>query len=279
MDDAERARLVAEIFAESDPKRKAELVAERKARRKTAILAESDLKRKAELIAELIAELKAEIDAEDDSTRKAELIAELKAELNVAIKAESDPKRKAELKKEFFALVNAPLLLHEPINKELHADIRAYIDAPNATHAGHKTYPITPKLAASVARWPKATEDIVVYRGQSKKHLKLPGTEKPFFSATDSLEIARDFGQWPDGNIFKITLKPGVRFLRVLPATSEGEILVAADGVLEYGDKKVRVGDSNRWNMAIPVTIYPKPEGGRRTKRRRTRRQRTRRNV
>ena len=207
-----------------------------------------------------------------------------RARLNAAIDAESDPKRKAELKKEFIALfraakaaVDAP---HKALYEELKGDIDDYVNY-SGTSEIHKTFPISPKLAASVARWPKVTEELVVYRGQSKKHLKLPGAEKAFLSATDGLNTAREFAG-KGGNIFKITLKPGVRFLKTYGALEGGgeqEVFVATDGVVEYGDEKVRVEDKGMLmrNMAIPVTIYPKPEGGRRTRRRLTRRRLTRR--
>jgi hypothetical protein len=152
---------------------------------------------------------------------------------------------------------------HQALNEELQADIDAY------ANGGQRSFPISDKLATSVARWPAVTEELVVYRGQPKEFSQLPMMtrydKRPFFSATYGLDIAKRFaGQ--GGLIFKITLKPGVRFLR-LTHTNEAEVFVAADGLAEYGTTKVRVtnpDDRKSWAMAWPVTLSPTPTGGRR---------------
>lgn len=162
---------------------------------------------------------------------------------------------------------------HRALNEELEKDIDKYAAGQQ------RSYPISDKLAASVARWPVVTEELVLYRGQPKEFSTLPMAtpyiNRPFFSATYGLDIAKKFAG-KGGLIFKITLKPGVRFLR-LTHTNEAEVFVAADGVAEYGTTKVRVTDPDlgTWAMAWPVTLSPKPTGGRRTRRRRTRRRRS----
>jgi hypothetical protein len=152
---------------------------------------------------------------------------------------------------------------HQALNEELEKDIDDYAAGKQVSGK------ISPALRASVARWPVVTEERVLYRGQPKEFSTLPmvplSNERPFFSATYGLDIAKRFAG-KGGLIFKITLKPGVRFLR-LTHTNEAEVLVAADGVAEYGTTKVRVtnpDDRQSWAMALPVTLSPAPTGGRR---------------
>lgn len=151
---------------------------------------------------------------------------------------------------------------HVELNKELEKDILDY------TSGAQKSFPISKKLAASVERWPVATEEIVVYRGQPKANKTLP-TYTPFFSTTTRLDIAKRFAQYAsdNGQVFVIKIQPGVRFL-VITLSGESEILVAANGVAEYGTTKVRVKDAVTWTMATPVTYSPPPTGGRRKTRR-----------
>lgn len=161
---------------------------------------------------------------------------------------------------------------HKLLNEELEKDILAY------TSGAQKSFPISKKLAASVERWPVATEEIVVYRGQPKANKTLPLSTKiipiPFFSTTTRLDIAKRFAAYAadNGQVFVIKIQPGVRFL-IITLSGESEILVAANGVAEYGTTKVRVKDSVTWTMATPVTYSAAPSGGRRkTRRRKTRR-------
>jgi hypothetical protein len=170
---------------------------------------------------------------------------------------------------------------HEALIKELglEKDLEIYM------RGGQFSFPITPKLAASVARWPVATEEFDVYRGQPKpkdkksptKYLPLPlmtpYDRRPFFSTSMSIAVAKTFAGYatPTGDTFKITVKPGVRYLK-LSSMGEAEILVAADGVAEYGPEKVRVTGDYTWTMSWPVTYSPKPSGGRRKTRRAARR-------
>ena len=131
---------------------------------------------------------------------------------------------------------------------------------------------ITPKLAASVSRWPVATKEFDVYRGQPKdmkdpknpKSRPLPAysPERSFFSTSLNVRVARTFAGYscPAGDVFKITVKPGVRYLQV-SNNFETEILLAADGVAEYGPKKVRatdLDDSTNFCQAWPVTYSPR---------------------
>jgi hypothetical protein len=130
---------------------------------------------------------------------------------------------------------------------------------------------VTPKLAASVARWPVATEEFDVYRGQPKdmkdpknpKSRPLPAysPERSFFSTSLNVRVARTFAGYScsAGDVFKITVKPGVRYLQV-SNNFETEILLAADGVAEYGPTKVRATDvdTREWCMAWPVTYSPR---------------------
>jgi len=170
---------------------------------------------------------------------------------------------------------------HEALIKELgiEKDLEIY------TRGGQLSFEITPKLEASVARWPVTTEELVVYRGQPKpkdkkaptKYLPLPLItrldRRPFFSTSLGIEIAKRFAEYanPTGDTFKITVKPGVRYLQ-LSAMGEAEVLIASDGVAEYGEKKVRVNGLSTWAMSWPVTYSPKPSGGRRKTRRLRRR-------
>ncbi len=136
------------------------------------------------------------------------------------------------------------------------------------------TVEITPKLAASVSHWPVATREFVVYRGQPKpkkddpkvttEYLPLPAysPERPFFSTSLDLRVARTFARYstPAGDVFKITVKPGVRYLQI-SNNFETEILLAADGVAEYGPKKNQArdpDDSTNFCLAWPVTYSPR---------------------
>ena len=170
---------------------------------------------------------------------------------------------------------------HDALVEELKKDLETY------TRGGQVSFPITPKLAASVARWPVTTEELVVYRGQPKpkdkntptKYLPLPlmtpYDRRPFFSTSMGLDVAKTFADYsfPKGDVFKITVKPGVRHLQ-LSNMGEAEILIAADGVAEYGPDKVRVKADGTWTNAWQVTYSPKPTGGRRKTRRRSLRRR-----
>ena len=141
--------------------------------------------------------------------------------------------------------------------------------------------PISEALADSVAGWAVATEEFVVYRGQPKNKedpktplpLPLDYRNRPFFSTTLGLEVAKRFAKYatPEGDVFKITVKPGIRYKQV-SKDYEAEILIAANGVAEYGEKKVRVSDKDlgTWTNAWSVTYSPKPTGGRRKTRRRS---------
>jgi len=151
-----------------------------------------------------------------------------------------------------------------------------------------RSFPISEALADSVAGWAVATEEFVVYRGQPKNTkdpktplpLQLDYRNRPFFSTTLGLDVAKRFAEYatPKGDVLKITVKPGIRY-RQVSKDYEAEILIAADGVAEYGEKKVRVADKDLgiWGMAWPVTYSPrppKPTGGRRKTRRRSLRRR-----
>jgi len=180
-----------------------------------------------------------------------------------------------------------PMEAHDALVEELKEDLKLY------TAGGQVSFPITPKLAASVARWPVATEEFVVYRGQPKpkpkdtrvttKYLPLPlmtpYDRRPFFSTSLGLDVAKQFAKYayPEGDVFKITVKPGVRHLQ-LSAMGEAEILIAADGVAEYGDAKVKASNEIVKNLSVwPVTYSPKPPkptAGRRKTRRRSLRRR-----
>jgi hypothetical protein len=166
---------------------------------------------------------------------------------------------------------------HEGLNKELETDIEAY------TRGGQRSFPISKKLAASVERWPVATEEIIVYRGQPKEFNLLPMSSGsfsiPFFSSTTRIDIAKKFAALAPkgGQVFMIKIQPGVHFL-VISGSQEGEVLVESNGIAKYGAKKERVSEPGSWTMATPV-IYnppppkptPPPTGGRRKTRRRTR--------
>ena len=142
------------------------------------------------------------------------------------------------------------------------------------TYMGN-TVEITPKLAASVSHWPVATKEFDVYRGQPKdmkdpknpKSRPLPAysPERSFFSTSLDLRVARTFAGYssPAGDVFKITVKPGVRYLQI-SNNLETEILLAADGVAEYGPKKVRAtdpDDNTNFCQAWPVTYSPRTPG------------------
>jgi hypothetical protein len=75
------------------------------------------------------------------------------------------------------------------------------------------------------------------------------------------LDVAKRFAEYatPKGDVFKITVKPGIRYKQV-STDYEAEILIAANGVAEYGEKKVRVADKDLgiWGMAWPVTYSPR---------------------
>jgi hypothetical protein len=171
---------------------------------------------------------------------------------------------------------------HAALVEELKEDLKAY------TRGGQSSFPISDALWDSVSRWPVATEEFVVYRGQPKppaekkktmKHLPLPLVDlynkRPFFSTSMGLDVAKTFAKYayPEGDVFKITVKPGIRYL-VLTTMGEAEILVAGDGVAEYGDAKVKASNEIVKNLSVwPVTYSPrppKPTGGRRKTRRRS---------
>lgn len=169
---------------------------------------------------------------------------------------------------------------HKTLVEELMPDLVEY------TSGGQNSFPITPKLAASVARWPVATEEFVVYRGQPKNKkdpkkplalpLMTPYDRRPFFSTSMGLDIAKQFADYafPKGDVFEITIKPGVRYLH-LSTMGEAEILIAADGVATYGDTKVKRSNDVVKNLSVwTVTYAPKPSGGRRKTRRRSLRRR-----
>jgi hypothetical protein len=161
---------------------------------------------------------------------------------------------------------------HAELNKELEKDIGDY------TKGQQRAGVVSPKLADSVERWPLATEEILVYRGQPKTFKKLPifTREVPFFSSTDRLDIATRFAKYASdgGQVFVIKIQPGVRFL-VVSGSPESEILVEGNGIAEYGTSKVRVQNSITWTMATPITYKPKSTGGRPKTRRRTRSRRS----
>jgi hypothetical protein len=152
--------------------------------------------------------------------------------------------------------VNATKTLILNLNEELNKDLVAY------TKGGQRSFPISPALAASVARWPVVQEEnFIVYRGQSKEYTQLPLKKdiggRPFFSTTDFLYVAnRGIFGGDGGNIFMLTLKPGVRYLPVIGG-DEAEVLVEAGGVPVYADKKVMVSDSVGKRGVRPVTYYP----------------------
>jgi hypothetical protein len=157
---------------------------------------------------------------------------------------------------------------HKALNVELEKDLNAYLGGMQAS------FPISKRLADSVARWPVAEKELVVYRGQPKEFAKLPlqtiYDRRPFFSATWDLAIAKKFGE--GGNVFKITIQPGVRFLKITHS-NEAEVLLASDGIADMGTEKVWVTDKDTKARAkaIPVVYSPKPSGGRRKTRRRRR--------
>jgi hypothetical protein len=138
---------------------------------------------------------------------------------------------------------------HAALRKELKHDIAAYM--------GDNV--VSDKLIDSVSRWPVATEEFVVYRGQPKENTELP-TRDHFFSATWGVDVAKRFAQeyTTKGNVLAITVKPGVRYLE-LSYHGEREVLLEGGGLATYGAKKVRVKDDVTWTMAIPVTYAPKP--------------------
>lgn len=152
--------------------------------------------------------------------------------------------------------VNATKTLIHTLNEELKDDLVAY------TKGGQRSFPISPALAASVARWPVVQgENFIVYRGQSKEYTQLPLKKdvggRPFFSTTDFLYVAnRGLFGGDGGNIFMLTLKPGVRYLPVIGG-DEAEVLVEAGGVPVYADKKVMVSDSVGKRGVRPVTYSP----------------------
>lgn len=158
---------------------------------------------------------------------------------------------------------------HKQLNIELEKDIEGY------TRGFQRSFPISPKLAASVATWPIADKEIIVYRGQPKEFNMLPMPTKsmtlPFFSTTTRLDIAQTFAKYAPkgGQVFVIKIQPGVRFL-VISGSGEGEILVAANGIAEYGSSKVQVKQPEAKGSATPVIYKPQPTGGRRKTRRRT---------
>ena len=129
------------------------------------------------------------------------------------------------------------------------------------------------KLYATVPEWPLTTEDLVVYRGQGSD-TKLPNdgfSRLPMATTTDITVTRRPEFAGPTGPVFQITVKPGIPYLDLRAMNpSEQEMLVVAptsslstrpDRILAtYGDKKVKVGKYS----AIPVTLSPKPTGGRR---------------
>jgi hypothetical protein len=152
--------------------------------------------------------------------------------------------------------VNATKTLILNLNEEFKDDLVAY------TKGGQRSFPISPALGASVARWPVVQgENFIVYRGQSKEYTQLPlmtdTNRRPFFSTTDFLYVAnRGLFGGDGGNIFMLTLRPGVRYLPVIGG-DEAEVLVEAGGVPVYADKKVMVSDSAGKRGVRPVTYYP----------------------
>jgi hypothetical protein len=163
---------------------------------------------------------------------------------------------------------------HETLNVELEKDLDVYMDPGTS-------YRITDALWNSVKRWPVAEKEFVVYRGQPKEFAKLPlqtiYDRRPFFSATWGIAIAKKFGE--GGNVFKITVQPGVRFLK-LTHTNEAEVLLASDGIADMGAEKVWVVDTDTKARAkaIPVVYSPKPASGSGRRSKTRRRQRVRRN-
>ena len=155
------------------------------------------------------------------------------------------------------------------------AGLEAYMSGKATSH------PISEALADSVAGWTVATEEFVVYRGQPKNKedpktplpLPLDYRNRPFFSTTLGLDVAKRLAEYatPKGDVFKITVKPGIRY-RQVSNNYEAEILIAADGVAEYGEEKVwaRDKDLDIKGKVWPVTYSPKPRGGRRKTRRRS---------
>jgi hypothetical protein len=152
--------------------------------------------------------------------------------------------------------MNATKTLIHTLNEEFKDDLVAY------TKGGQRSFPISPALAASVARWPVVQgENFIVYRGQSKEYTQLPlmtdTNRRPFFSTTDFLYVAnRGIFGGDGGNIFMLTLMPGVRYLPVIGG-DEAEVLVEAGGVPVYADKKVMVSDSVGKRGVRPVTYSP----------------------
>jgi hypothetical protein len=149
---------------------------------------------------------------------------------------------------------------------DLETDIRTYMS---------NSVVITPKLAASMARWPVATKEFVVYRGQPKpkkddpkvttKYLPLPlmdlYNKRPFFSTSLGLDVAKQFAEYayPIGDTFKITVKPGIRYLK-LSSMGEAEVLLAADGVADYHEREW-VSNSGVRLMPWIVTYSPRTPG------------------
>jgi len=172
--------------------------------------------------------------------------------------------------------------LIESLNKELwEKGLKAYVSGQQVS------FPISSALGASVARWPvvKEGEVLTVYRGQPKVvhrglrkvvipaelPLRTPTNPRPFFSTTDYLYIAnRDIFGGKGGNVFKVTVMPGVRYLPILES-AEGEVLIDAGGVAVYGTTKIHDSDAVGKRQVIPVTYSPQPTptGARRTRRRR----------
>jgi len=112
---------------------------------------------------------------------------------------------------------------HKALQVEFEKDFEAY------AKGGQISFPVSPRFAASVARWPKVPEGfkVTVYRGQSAKYTNLP-TGVVLMSTSSAVELAKRFADKPCC-LFEIALLPGTPFL-ITDNWAEAELLVGVAG-------------------------------------------------
>jgi hypothetical protein len=152
---------------------------------------------------------------------------------------------------------------HKALHSELKADIDAYTDG------GQLNFPISDKLEASVARWPRMPEGktLTVYRGQPNEYSELP-TRVPFMSTSIGVDEALKF-RGHKCCLFEIHILPGTPFL-ITPNVDEYEIFVG-HAVIKDRKELVKTIETNLGKKrfkVIEITYGPATAGRRKTRRR-----------
>jgi hypothetical protein len=150
---------------------------------------------------------------------------------------------------------------HRKLQEELEEDLEKYM-------AGMQfSFPITPRLAASVSRWPKIPEGqkLTTYRGQPPPFTELP-KRSPLMSTSIAAEKAKAFTD-KSCCFFEITVLPGTPFL-ITPNLSEYEVLVGVQGMEVKSRnetiKSVYTDQGKKRFKVIEITYGPVTTAGRR---------------